>query len=133
MTQAETHLVRNSTGFTLIEILVSVSLISILAAGLSQTMITVTDLTMRSAYRSEAMQLANDRLESLALVDPSTLDVDDSLTEQLRVGAHRFVRTTSVSVRPSGVRRCAVTVQPQQARLNFKIELSNSFALWGSQ
>ena len=64
---------RSERGFTILEVLVALSLMAIVAAGLVPAFTTFLKFNTRAEIKSEALSAAQQVLDELRLVDPATM------------------------------------------------------------
>lgn len=122
---------KKQKGLSIIEAMVSVSLLSVLMLATAHGISTSFKTTKREIRDSEALQLALEKMEQLAAIDPSTLTAAESGTEALTVDSIAFSRVTTVTVNADTSRTVQVQVtSTEQGGGN--VSLSNTFALWGN-
>lgn len=120
-------------GFSLMECLVLMVLFSIMGLGLAYSGIMLVS-SRAKAYRSSLCnQIALDRIEEFAAVDPTTLDdTDDSISTVTRDGLS-FRRTVNVTVNADSSRQINVDVISLSSKFEGRAQLSTTYPVWGSQ
>jgi prepilin-type N-terminal cleavage/methylation domain-containing protein len=122
---------KRQQGVSIIEVLVSMVILSIVALATCNNTIKGFVFFKRVARQSYASQLALDRLETLAARDPSTLTSADSSTEsQLNYRNVQFERTTTVTVNADNSRTVSVVVS--SAALGGHASFATTFSARGS-
>jgi type II secretory pathway pseudopilin PulG len=119
-------------GFLLVEILVAMTIISIIGLGIAYSMVTSykADLVSKRSY--SALHLAQERMEQLALIDPQFLADDDDSSELVSDDGVLYLRETDITVKPSKARRVVVSVESSgSASRGGKAQIETSFPLWG--
>lgn len=111
---------RNQHGFTLIEVLVAMSLMSIVVAGLAALNISTIGADTRSSRSSTATALARDKLETLRSLPRTSAEwangVETGLNSDGTVGSGLFRREWTIQSPYNGyvgLARVAVTVSWQ--------------------
>ncbi len=120
-------------GFLLMEALVIISLFGLLALVAAHTVIFSYRMRHKAAHNSAAMQLAMEELESLASVDPSTLDASDNFNDTIKRDHMSFNRSVNFTVNSDNSRTVLVTISDNDTKNGGKATLSSTFATWGSQ
>lgn len=132
-TQPDTLIMTNEKGFSLIEVLVGFSILSVVALNITYSSILSYKITKRNIRNSIASQLAHERMEDLAAVSPANLgDTYDETESDLEVENISFTRVTEVTVNADNSRSVTVTVTANAEELGGAAEVSNTFALWGT-
>jgi hypothetical protein len=116
------------------DLLLAAVILSIIAVAVTLSSVTISRTSESIFASSIASQLANDKLEELALIDPKLLDATYSTMElEVKSQGHTFQRQVVVMVNSDGSRHVEITVKPTRVPRAVTIRLSHSFALWGSQ
>ncbi|WKZ56850.1 MAG: prepilin-type N-terminal cleavage/methylation domain-containing protein [Bdellovibrionota bacterium] len=134
MTAATPKQIRRSgqCGFSIIECMVALTVLAIGALGVARSISNTLSVSKRTMRHSIAMQLASERLEELAAVDPQSLDeTDNSAEADMLVDNITFSRTTTVVVNDDQSRTVTVTVAGSVAELGGGVTLSATYPLWG--
>lgn len=93
--QIGTQIATKSGGFTLLEVMFSLSLFSIILSGLIPAFITQMRFNSASQIRSEGMQAAVEVLDELRMDDPADMPTAGaSTTDSVTIGARTFQVTT---------------------------------------
>ena len=118
-------------GFSLLEVLVSITILSVI--GLSLVRSTITSMTLREKIIRDntALELALDTLENYASVNPSTLDDSADSTTSYTVGPATYSVTIDVSVNSDSSRTVDVSVSCPQVALGGNAYVSGTFTPWG--
>ncbi len=125
---------KNQRGFSLLETLVAVTFLAVAALAVLSSTTTALRLTKRSIRNSVASQLATQKMEELAGVDPALLSSANSSIESAVVFNNMtFQRQTTVSVNSNGSRTINVAVQNVDAARGGRANLTNVFPVWGNQ
>jgi prepilin-type N-terminal cleavage/methylation domain-containing protein len=95
---------KNSAGFSLVEILVSLSITSIAMLAVGNAIATHIWFNTRSEQRSGAILAAQQVLDPLRLVDPSTLPTSGTSSTTVTIGALNYTVTTTYC--PTGQSYC---------------------------
>ena len=124
---------RSETAFSLLEVMAAILLLSITTLGITRSTI----LSYRTGLRNErngiALQLALQKMEDMAGVNPVTLsDANDAVETPLVIENLRFNRVTNVTVNGDNSRTVSVVVNSNKPELGGHAELENTFALWGT-
>lgn len=119
-------------GVSVVEVLVAISLLAISGLAVAQSTIR-SFATLSQSYRtSVASQIALDKIESLAQLDPSTIQTtsNESKTSITQSGL-LFYRSTSITINSDGSRTILVSVTSPTG-LSGKSTLTSTLPLWGN-
>lgn len=121
------------SGFGLIEVLVSIVILSIVGLATARSSITAMSSLQRSQRNTLAYQLAMTKLESMISIDPTGLDSGDNSTESsiIAEGAE-FTRTVAIVVNTDQSRQITVSVAPKDLSLGGVSTISHTVSLWGN-
>lgn len=122
---------KSESGLTIVEVLVAATLLAVVGVGITKSSITITQQNNRTVYRSQAIELATDKLEELATVNPELLSDDLDGTQSLTHEGHSFTRIVDVTIKSNRARHVLVTVRSNAPGVSVEVALENSFALWG--
>jgi type IV pilus assembly protein PilV len=93
----------NSKGFTLIELMIAVIILTIGMIGLLDVMTRYTQINLDNVMRNEAMRISEARMEQLRNVPVSTLaNVDGIVTRAFRKMNINFTVETRITAEQSG-------------------------------
>ncbi len=120
---------RSQEGFSILEILVSLSILSIVGMALSQATTAMLKARSIALYKQGATQIAFETVESYASLNPSTISAA-STTDAVTRSGRAYSRTTTVSINPNGSRTVNVQVQPAREGQNGSARLSGTFTSW---
>jgi Tfp pilus assembly protein PilX len=123
-------MIKNEKGSFLMEMLVVIFLLGFLGYGLMKSHHAMLQARARNIYHTLSFELAQNSLEELATVDPSTLSSASNSTENIVRANYNFVRTVEVNVNSDSSRTVDVTVTPVNAKLGSELMLSAIFAPW---
>lgn len=130
----EKYLTRHSQrGVGLIEVLVSISLISILGAGLAMNTIVSYRANKIIEVGNAAHNLAIQKIEEFAGIDAVDLDDADDLTENSVVYSGlsmTFTRVTNVTVNANNTRQVDVTVTCNNTLFDTPVNYRATFSVW---
>lgn len=79
------------------------------------------------------MQLALEKLETYAAIDPATLSSANNTTEEISREQLSFSRTSSITVNTDSSRTIEVAVSDLGSVDQGQATIRGTFALWGSQ
>lgn len=122
---------KSESGLTIMEVLVAATLLAVVGVSITKSSITITQQNNRTVYRSQAIELATDKLEELATMNPELLSDDLDASESLTHEGHSFTRTVNVTIKSNRARHALVTVRSNAPGVDVEVVLENSFALWG--
>lgn len=95
-------LIRSSTGFTLLEMLIAIAIFSIGALAMAQVFATNITLNTQSERRTEAIEAAQQYLDSLRVEDPSTwLAEGAGDAQEITVNGHHYTIEPTFCARDS--------------------------------
>lgn len=121
---------RNESGVSLIELMVTVLLLTVIGAAATASTITYLHARKRAMNDSLALQLAQERIEEFAAVDPVRFSDGDSWTEiETRLGL-AFTRVSTISLNADNSRTVVVQVSPNQETDGGSATISASFVPW---
>jgi prepilin-type N-terminal cleavage/methylation domain-containing protein len=101
---------RSQSGFTLIEILVSLFLFSIASLGLGKTFINTLAVNTRNERRTAGVQAVQQVLDNLRTKDPSTLPTGNTTqTSTITIGNRNF--SVAVTYCPAGTIYCTANIR----------------------
>ena len=119
-------------GFSLIEVLVSISILAVVGLAVATSTIRSYVFLKQSTRSSLASQLALDKIEMLATVDPTTLTAANNSTEpSVNRNGVTFSRSTVITVNSDGSRTATVTVLPLSGT-GGRATFTTTFAQWGT-
>jgi prepilin-type N-terminal cleavage/methylation domain-containing protein len=124
---------KNQKGSTLIEVLVAISLFSIVGLGLAQSAQMGLLFQKRSEIGDMAKNLAISKAETLSGVEISQLnDTYDTTENSVTVSGHKiiFKRVTDITVNSDGSRTIDITISSTSAYLPQPVSYSTRFAPW---
>jgi type II secretory pathway pseudopilin PulG len=123
---------KDQEGALLLELLIAMVVIGVLGLGIANSMWTVHSIEVVNRRNFSALQLANEKMEAVALTNPELLDDSAPQTEVVVKEGVSFLRTTTVSIMPSRSRRVTIMVETVNASdRGGSAELESSFSLWG--
>lgn len=125
-----THISYQS-GFSLVEALIAMLVLSVLALGMAHSTILAYKIEKRNLRNSVAQELAVRKMEELAAINPAFLDGNDSASETVTSDGIPYTRTTSVTVNDDNSRTVTISVAGARAELGGTATIANTFALWG--
>ena len=120
-------------GATLIEILISMLLLTITGMGVTMSMSTSLKTTKYTEYNHMASSLATSKMELLASLNVSFLTTGHAGVESNVTWPNSnatFTRTTTVTVNADGSRTVSVTVTPNDDNYDTTVVFENTFAIW---
>jgi prepilin-type N-terminal cleavage/methylation domain-containing protein len=83
-------------GFTLVEVLIAMAILSIAVTGIAPIFMTHLQINTTSGVRSGAVAAAQQKLDALRLVDPATMPLTgSSAPEDVTVGGRTYQVTTT--------------------------------------
>lgn len=126
-------ILREEKGSLMLDALVSIVLSSILAAGLTQSMMVAYRYSHKEVTDSGATQLAIERLEQYANQNPEGLADGDQVIENVTKNGISYRVQVDVSLDVNRTRDVTVTVSSLRTKLPTEVQLTNSFALWGER
>jgi Tfp pilus assembly protein PilV len=118
-------------GLTVVEVLVAATLLAVVGVSITQSSIMITQQNNRTVYRSQAIELATDKLEELATINPELLSDDLDESQTLTHEGHSFTRIVNITIRSNRARHALVTVRSDAPGIDVEVVIENSFALWG--
>lgn len=122
---------KQERGFSLIEVLVAISVLSILALVVTKSTISSYVFLKRSERASLASQLALDKMESLAAINPVNLAVGTTTESSLERARVRFDRVTTITANTNGTKTVRVVVESTSG-VGGRSDLTSNFAEWGN-
>lgn len=124
---------KKEEGFSLVEILVSLTLFSVLALNLLHSTVLSHRTAIRARRNSAAAQVALERMEQLSAVDPETLiGFNGESMVETRYNV-TFTRTVAVAIEADRTRTVNVSVTNPNPETGGTATLTGSFALWGKR
>lgn len=127
------HSAHAQQGMSLMEVLAAIVLLSIVPLGLTYSTILSYKTIHRNERHSLASQLALDRMEDLAAMNPANLsNALDEVENNLIVENASFTRVTDVTLNPDNSRTVTVTVTGNDPSLGGRATVTSTFALWGT-
>ena len=118
--------------FSMLEILVSISLLAVVGLAVATSTIRAYVFLKQSMRSSLASQLALDKIEMLATVNPSTLTTANGGTEpSLLQDGVTFSRITTITVNADGSRTASVVVT-SLTRTGGRATFTTTFPQWGN-
>lgn len=120
----------SESGAFLLEILCGFTLLALLGLGLANASIVSLKMRHKSAYHSAALQLATERMEELAAMNPESLNDGDSWDSTKSVGNKEFNINSSVSVNSDDSRTVYVDVVATNEAINTSVSLENTLYPW---
>ncbi len=121
---------KNQNGFSMLEVLVSVAILSIVGLGISQSSIGMLRARTVTLNKQVSTQLATEKLEQYAALDPLTLSAENSNSESLSHAGKSFLRSSTITVNSNGSRTVTVSVRPADASQSGSANLSGTFTSW---
>ncbi|RMG39205.1 MAG: hypothetical protein D6719_13820 [Candidatus Dadabacteria bacterium] len=121
----------NQRGIILIEILVGVSLLSIIGLGIITSSIVFIKIRHKSISDALATQIALEELEDFAAEDPLSHSDGESWSETVTRGLREFTRTATVTVNSDNSRTLTVSVTAKGNTIGGAITMSNTYAPTG--
>jgi prepilin-type N-terminal cleavage/methylation domain-containing protein len=85
---------RSDDGFTLIEVLVSLTLFSIASIGFAKAFVNQVRFITQSEQRTGAIQAAEQVLDAARVSDPSLLPTSGSVDKTVQIGSRSYVVST---------------------------------------
>jgi len=117
-------------GFTSIELLVAISILSIVALAVSINTVKSFVFLKRGIRTSYATELAQDKIEYFAAMDPTNLSSANNQTEtNLVFNKVTFTRTSTVTSNSDGSRTVSVTVSGSHG-LGGRATMATTLPLW---
>ncbi|RME58023.1 MAG: hypothetical protein D6780_07480 [Candidatus Dadabacteria bacterium] len=120
----------NEKGFLLFELLVVIVLIGILGLALSHAAIVIYKMRLKAVNDSYATQIALEKIEEIAAVDPLTLNDGDSWEETVERDGRQFQRIATISVNDDSSRTITVSVSPLNSTIGGTITMNNTYSPW---
>lgn len=118
-----------SAGFSLIDLLAAVSLLAIILVAVNVNAVMTYTAFGKLTREAISLELAQDKLEQLAAIDPTALDDSfDSLEMGLMVEGMEFLRQVDVTVGPNAIRTVQVRVQAVGGRMPVETIIETSLA-----
>ena len=120
-------------GISMVEILAALSLLSFASLGILHSSITSHNTVHRAVRHTVANQLAFEKMEELASLDPQVLDNSYNTSEVVVRNKAEYSRVVSVVVEADRVRTVRVLVKAVNYDRGGRAEISSSFALRGKR
>lgn len=117
-------------GFTLIEVLAALTILSIVSLSLFRNVATSYQVMRRNERNSVAQQLAFEKMEELAAVRPLNLSSANNVTETVSRNYITFTRTAAIVVNADKSRTVTVTVTNKKPALGGSATVTNTFVSW---
>lgn len=86
----ETKSPSKQKGFSLVEVLVSLSIIMLISTGIFHSLMMNIKHTRNSFYRSQAVQVAQEYLDRLRHQDPTSIPSSGNATDSITIGEREF-------------------------------------------
>lgn len=119
-------------GFSLVEVMVAILILSVISLGSAYCTIMSLKVEKRNVRNAVAQELAVQKMEELAAMNPSSLSSANSVTESnVTYKNISYTRTTSISVNADNSRSITVTVNGNNSSLGGSASISTTYALWG--
>lgn len=123
----------NEAAMTLIEVLVALTVVSIIAIGINLSAISSLRIAKKTEVNYMASNLALSKVEDLAAVDPSELD-DTYDTTETGLGVtgmdFTFRRVTDITVNGDDSRTVTVLVTSENSAIPTQSDFTTRFSLW---
>ena len=123
----------SESGLGLIEIIASISILTIVGFGISMSLVTGIRVHKHTQINYAARSLAVSRLEEYAAIETTELDdnYDDSETGITTAGTTiTFARVTNVTVNSDDSRTVEVTVSSENHLIDTSVNFVTTFAVW---
>lgn len=121
-------------GFSLIEVLVSISILSIVALGIGAGMIVGLKTYKKAQVNAALRTLAKEQLETMAGINPQEIDdtYDDNETGLTvsSISNMTFSRETDVTVNADNSRTVVVTVASEHSGFTKQLLMQSTFTRW---
>ena len=125
---------KNTRGFTIVELIISIIVIGIVVMALSSLFVSIQNTQTQANYKENATRAAQREIETLrnnnynALVTGSTIDFTNQLSPKLPKGSSG---TVVVSEPTSGLKRVDATVSYPDGNKTHKVQLSSLIGVIG--
>ncbi len=123
----------NEKGFSLVETLFAILLLSISSLGIMSSATFATGTINRTIHNATATRIALDALEEYYNVDPESLIDGYSNTETVMDGVSAYTQTVNIVVNADRSRSVTIVVEGVTEKAGGYVTLSNTFALQGSR
>lgn len=124
-------LTSNQQGFSLIEAIISLFLVSTMALSICNSSLTSLKVLSRSEYNNYATQLAMRKMEEWSAKNPTSYSGGTTTENDVIIDKVKFDRVSIVAVNADSSRTVTVTVTAQRAGFSGLASFSNTYALWG--
>lgn len=125
---------RAECGFSMIECLVAVALLSVTALAVTHSTVQSMVLAKRNMRNSMATQLALSKIEEYAAMDPESYTAANSVTgTSIVFDDVTFTRSIAITVNSDSSRTVQVTVRVADASLGGDVTFKDTFPLWGNK
>jgi len=120
-------------GVSLMEALVGMVLLAII--GLAITGSTIFFIKMRHKAMADALatQLALEKLEEFAAIDPANYSSGQSWSETVSRSGRNFTRESRVTVNSDDSRTFVVNISAEKITIGGEISMSNTYTPWAMQ
>lgn len=122
----------SNAGFGVVEVMVSILLVSAIAFGLMRSMVMSSEVSLKNQYRSLAFQIASESLEEFVSVDLTTITGVVTQSNVISKEGKSFVRDTSVVPNADGTVTATVTVSCAVERFDTSVTLSRVYSSWSA-
>lgn len=128
------HITSEEGGFMLMDALVAIIISAIVALGVTQSALIAYRYSHQAEARAVARELAVERLEEYAAVDPESFTDGNQIIETgLSRSGITFTRTTDFSIESDRARLVVVTLVTTRTKIPVTVEISRAFTLWGER
>ena len=117
----------------MVEILAALSLLSFASLGILHSSLTSHKTVHRAIRHTVANQLAFEKMEELASLDPQLLNSTYNLSEYVVRNKAKYKRVVDVVIEPDRVRTVSINVVAVNSDRGGQAEISSSFALRGKR
>lgn len=124
---------KKESGFTLVELIVSITIIGIVLTSVTGLFLTIQSTQRRTAYMQSATRAAQRQMESLRNNNYNNLVAGQTITftDQLPDNLQRPTGTVLVSEPTSGLKRVDITVEYYEGTSRQEVKLSSLVGILG--
>lgn len=121
-------------GFSIIEVVASLLMVALISLGVMKSSLLSHKTVNLNQLEAVANQLAVEKLEEFAGIDPINISTADNSTEtNLQRKNTTFSRVVQVSINSDQSRTVLVTVTGNLSILNVNQSVSSTFSVWGNK
>ncbi|MDD2943242.1 MAG: type II secretion system protein [bacterium] len=118
---------KRDSGFTLIEVLVGIMLLSVMGLVIAQSLSLATKIQVKARNQALASQIAQDTLEEYVDSDFTAYIDGQTIADEVTRNGQNFKRDQNISFHGDGTRTVSVTVEAEKGALETIVSMSQRY------